>query len=55
MLKLFFGFLMGLLSGCILGRALPVWMALSVCVALCAAAVLLFALLPLGISDCLEV
>lgn len=51
MFKLFLGFLMGLLSGCILGRALPIWMALSVCLTLLVMAVLLFLLFHFGISD----
>ena len=51
MFKLFLGFLMSLLSGCLLGRVLPVWLALSACLALLVMAVLLFLLFHFGISD----
>ena len=51
MFKLFFGFLMGLLSGCILGRSLPVWMALSVCLTLLTLVVFWFFLVHLGVDN----
>lgn len=51
MIRFFIGMLIGICIGHAMGRLIPVWILLSICLTLFASAAFLFWLLHLGIRD----